>query len=48
MTLTTSASGAIYTEMLQSIRFPDRLFAGSPASLQALRARIAAITGKNL
>ncbi|HTL02718.1 MAG TPA: fused MFS/spermidine synthase, partial [Vicinamibacterales bacterium] len=48
MTLTTSASGAIYTEMLQSIRFPDRLFAGSPASLQALRARIAAITGKDL
>jgi spermidine synthase len=48
MTLTTSASDAIYAEMLQYTRFPDRLFTGSPASLQALRARIAAVTGKPL
>jgi spermidine synthase len=46
LTLTTSASGAIYAEILQSTRFPDRLFTGSPASLHALHERIAAITGK--
>ena len=48
MTLNTSASGAIYAEMLRSTRFPDQLFTGSPASLHALRARIGAITGKTI
>jgi spermidine synthase len=45
LTLNTSASGAIYLEMLEYTRFPDRLFVGSPASLERLRARIASMTG---
>jgi spermidine synthase len=45
MTLNTFESGAIYREMLTFTRFPTHVFTGTPESLQALRARIAAMTG---
>jgi spermidine synthase len=38
--------GAIYLDMLRYSRFPDQLFTGSPASLQALRAAIERAAGR--
>jgi spermidine synthase len=45
LTLNAFDSGAIYLEMLEYTTFPDRLFTGSPATLQTLRDRIASMTG---
>jgi spermidine synthase len=39
-------SGPIYAEMLQYVQYPDTLFTGSPATLQALREGIARATGR--
>jgi spermidine synthase len=39
-------SGPIYADMLQHVRFPERLFTGSPASIQALRDAIQRMTGR--
>ncbi len=30
-------SGPIYADMLQHVRYPESLFTGSPATIQALR-----------
>jgi spermidine synthase len=45
LTLNAFESGAIYLEMLQFTRFPDRLFTGSAESLRQLRERIASSAG---
>ena len=39
-------SGPIYSEMLAHTRFPDNLFAGSPAALQAIREGIERARGR--
>jgi len=39
-------SGQIYLEMLQYVRFPDALFTGSKASLEAVRAAIDRAAGR--
>jgi spermidine synthase len=39
-------SGPIYADMLQHVRYPEKLFTGSPASLQALRDAIQRMTGR--
>jgi spermidine synthase len=39
-------SGPIYADMLQHVRYPDKLFTGSPATLQALRDAIQRMTGR--
>jgi spermidine synthase len=45
LTLNAFESGAIYLEMLEFTRFPDRLFIGSAESLGRLRERIARSAG---
>jgi spermidine synthase len=45
LTLNAFESGAIYLEMLQFTRFPERLFTGSPESLRRLRERITRSVG---
>jgi spermidine synthase len=39
-------SGPIYADMLQYVKFPENLFTGSPASIQAVREGIARMTGR--
>ena len=39
-------SGPIYADMLQYTKFPENLFTGSPASIQAVREGIARLTGR--
>jgi hypothetical protein len=39
-------NAAIYSDMLQHVRYPDNLFTGSPATLQALRDAIQRVTGR--
>ena len=41
-------SGPIYSDMLQYARFPDQLFSGSAASIQAVRDGIQRTTGRTL
>ena len=41
LTLNATDGGGIYRDMLRHARFPDAIFAGSPAVLGALRERIA-------
>ena len=38
-------SGPIYADMLQYTKFPENLFTGSPASIQAVRDGIQRATG---
>jgi spermidine synthase len=39
-------SGPIYSDMLQHVRYPENLFTGSPATIQALRDAIQRMTGR--
>jgi spermidine synthase len=39
-------NGPIYADMLQHVRFPERLFTGSPESIQAVRDAIQRATGR--
>jgi spermidine synthase len=39
-------SGPIYADMLQYVKFPEQMFQGSPASIQAVREGIQRLTGR--